>query len=90
MNQFNLASAEYYKVLDHKKLKGRVIDFHFYELRSGEPKQIVVYTKHARGLMIRYCAQNNCTTLEDVKGFNLENYLFDEELSSDNNFVFLR
>src|SRR5690606_21407585 len=39
----NLASNEYFKVLDKKKLKAPVIDFDFYEMKSGKPKTIVVY-----------------------------------------------
>ncbi|AZI20554.1 peroxide stress protein YaaA [Chryseobacterium taklimakanense] len=86
----NLASAEYFKVIDKKKLKAPVIDFDFYEMKSGKPKTIVVYTKHARGLMVRYCAENNAKTLDDVKAFNLEGYRIDEDLSSDKKLVFTR
>lgn len=86
----NLASAEYFKAVDQKNLKGKVINFHFYELRFGQPKQIVVYTKHARGLMIRFCAENEVQTLDAVKGFDLENYLYNEELSKENELVFVR
>ena len=86
----NLASTEYFKVLDEKNLKGKVINFHFHELKSGKPKTITIYTKHARGLMIRYCAEKTCKTLEDVKGFNYENYGFQENMSSENNLVFVR
>ncbi len=86
----NLASKEYFKALNLKELKAPVIDFDFFELKSGKPKTIVVYTKHARGLMVRYCAQNQVKKLNDVKGFNLEGYRFDSELSTKSNFVFTR
>lgn len=86
----NLASNEYIKVIDKKHLKGRMIDFDFYELKSGKPKTIVVYTKHARGLVIRFCAENNVQTLDDVKAFNYEGYRIDENLSSENKLVFTR
>lgn len=86
----NLASAEYFKVIDKKKLKAPVIDFDFYEMKSGKPKTIVVYTKHARGLMVRYCAENHVKTLDDVKAFNLDGYRIDEELSSNKKLVFTR
>lgn len=86
----NLASAEYFKVIDKKKLKAPVIDFDFYEMKSGKPKTIVVYTKHARGLMVRYCAENNAKNLDDVKAFNLEGYRIDENLSSYKKLVFTR
>lgn len=86
----NLASNEYFKVLDKKKLKAPVIDFDFYEMKSGKPKTIVVYTKHARGLMVRFCAQNNVQTLDEVKAFNLEGYRIDEQMSKENKLVFTR
>lgn len=86
----NLASNEYIKVIDKKHLKGKMIDFDFYELKSGKPKTIVVYTKHARGLVIRFCAENNVQTLDDMKAFNYEGYRIDENLSSENKLVFTR
>ena len=86
----NLASTEYFKVLDKKKLNAPVIDFDFYEMKSGKPKTIVVYTKHARGLVVRFCAQTKAKTLNDVKAFNLEGYRIDESMSTKTKLVFTR
>lgn len=86
----NLASNEYFKVVNRKKLKAQIIDFEFYEMKSGKPKTIVVYTKHARGLVVRYCAENQVKTLDEVKAFNKEGYLLNDELSTENKLVFLR
>lgn len=86
----HLASNEYGKVIDRKKLNHTVIDFDFYELKEGKLKTIVVYTKHARGLVARYCAENNAQTLDDVKAFNYEGYLINEEKSTDTKLVFTR
>lgn len=86
----NLASSEYFKVIDRKKLKAPVIDFDFYEMKSGQPKTIVVYTKHARGLVVRFCAETQAKTLNDVKAFNLEGYRIDEQRSTDKKLVFTR
>lgn len=86
----NLASNEYFKVFDRKKLKAPVIDFDFYEMKSGKPKTIVVYTKHARGLMVRFCAENQVKNINEVKAFNEEGYLIDEEKSTDTKLVFTR
>ena len=86
----NLASAEYFKVIDKKKLKGKVVDFDFYEMKSGKPKTIVVYTKHARGLMVRFCAETNAKSLNDVKAFNYEGYIIDEKRSTEKKLVFTR
>ncbi|NML70087.1 peroxide stress protein YaaA [Chryseobacterium sp. RP-3-3] len=86
----HLASNEYGKVIDRKKLNHKVIDFEFYELKEGKLKTIVVYTKHARGLVVRFCAETNAKTLNDVKAFNYEGYLIDEEKSTDSKLVFTR
>jgi len=86
----NLASGEYVKVVDSKKLNHQVIDFDFYEMKDGKLKTIVVYTKHARGMLVRFCAENNAKTLNDVKAFNYEGYLIDEEKSTDTKLVFTR
>lgn len=86
----NLASKEYFKVIDRKKIKAPIIDFDFYELQDGKLKTIVVYTKHARGLVARFCALNEVKTLDQVKAFDFENYRIDEQLSTDNKLVFTR
>ncbi|WP_313599535.1 peroxide stress protein YaaA [Epilithonimonas vandammei] len=87
----NLASNEYGKVVDRKKLKAKVIDFDFKQIQpDGSLKTIVVYTKHARGLVLRFCAENQVQTLDELKAFNYENYLLDEKLSTDNHLVFTR
>ncbi|MEH7888987.1 peroxide stress protein YaaA [Elizabethkingia meningoseptica] len=86
----NLASNEYSKAVDKKKLKAPVIEFDFYEEKEGKHKTIVVYTKHARGLVARFCAQNNIEKLNDVKAFNLEGYLFNDALSTEHRFIFTR
>lgn len=86
----NLASKEYFKVIDKTKVNAPIIDFDFYDYKEGKLKTIVVYTKHARGLVARYCALNDAKTLDDVKGFNLENYRIDEKLSTDTKLVFTR
>lgn len=86
----HLASNEYGKVIDRKKLNHQIIDFEFYELREGKLKTIVVYTKHARGLVVRFCAEKNAKTLDDVKAFNYEGYGIDEKNSTDSKLVFTR
>ncbi len=86
----NLASNEYIKAIQRDKLKCPVIDFEFYNYKGGELKNIVVYTKHARGMMVRHCAENKVQTLDEVKQFQAENYFFDAKLSTDTKLVFVR
>lgn len=91
-NEFflNLASNEYFKAIDTKTLKVPVIDIDFKELKNGEYKTIGIYAKLARGLMTRYIIDTNAKTLDDIKGFNLENYRFHGQLSKENTLVFTR
>ena len=91
-NEFvlNLASNEYSKVINRKKLNAKVVDVDFQEIKDGKLKTIVVYTKHARGLLARFCAENEVKTLDEVKAFNVEGYLLDEEKSTDSQLLFTR
>lgn len=86
----NLASTEYSKVLDDKKLKSPKIDVEFLDFKNGELKPIMVFFKQARGLMARYCAENNVQSIEEVKLFKENNYSYDEKLSTDTKLVFIR
>ena len=86
----NLASNEYFKAVNRKNLKAKVIYFDFYESKSGKLKTIVVYTKHARGLVVRFCAENQVKTIDDVKAFNYEGYILNDELSTEDKLVFVR
>lgn len=86
----NLASNEYFKAIDTKALKVPVINVDFKEFKNGQYKTIGIFAKLARGLMTRYIIESDAKTIEDIKGFNYENYGFSEELSTDNSLVFTR
>ena len=86
----NLASNEYAKVLDRKSLKVPIYDVEFQDYKNGELKKIMMYFKHARGAMARYCAENNVTTLDEVKAYDVEGYRFDENLSTKETLIFTR
>lgn len=86
----NLASTEYSKVIDFKKLKAKVITPIFKEFKNGDYKIVMVYAKQARGTMARFIISNNITSEEGIKGFNLDGYLYDPNLSKGNEYVFTR
>ncbi|WP_299129901.1 peroxide stress protein YaaA [uncultured Winogradskyella sp.] len=86
----NLASNEYFKAIDTKALKVPVVNVAFKEFKNGEYKIIAIFAKLARGLMSRYVIDTDAKTIEDIKGFNYENYGFSESLSSENELVFVR
>ncbi|RMB60614.1 peroxide stress protein YaaA [Dokdonia sinensis] len=88
----NLASNEYFKVLQPKKLKVPVITPVFKDFKNGKLKIISFFAKKARGLMVRYIIDKDVKTIEDLKGFNYEDYGFSEEHSNldKNELVFIR
>lgn len=86
----NLASNEYFKAIDTKVLKVPVVTANFKDLKNGEYKTIMTFAKLARGYMTRYIIDTDAKTLDDVKGFNYEGYGFSEDLSSENELVFIR
>ncbi len=72
----NLASEEYFKVLQPKDLDCPVISPVFQDAKDGKYKIISFYAKRARGLMARYVVENRITDPLDLKGFNLDGYKY--------------
>ncbi len=72
----NLASEEYFKVLQAKNLNCPVISPVFQDGKDGKYKIISFYAKRARGLMARYVVENRITDPADLKGFNLDGYKY--------------
>lgn len=86
----NLASNEYFSVIDIKKLKVPVITPEFKDYKDGKLKMISFFAKKARGLMVRYIIDKDIETIDDLKGFNYDGYQFDANLSIGNTLVFTR
>lgn len=86
----NLASNEYFKVLQPAELKVPVVTPVFKDLKNGRLMSIMTFAKHARGMMVRYIIDNKIDSLEGVKGFDRDGYAFDGNLSSDTELVFTR
>ena len=86
----NLASHEYFSVIDIKKIKVPIITPEFKDYKNGKLKIISFFAKKARGLMVRYIIDHDIETLDGLKGFNYEGYQFDENLSKGNTLVFTR
>jgi cytoplasmic iron level regulating protein YaaA (DUF328/UPF0246 family) len=62
----NLASQEYFKVLQPKKLKVPVYAPVFKDFKNGKLKIISFFAKKARGSMVRYIIDKEITTLDGV------------------------
>ena len=86
----NLASSEYFKAIDKKSIKARIITPVFKELKGDQYKVVMMYAKHARGAMARDIIQQEYKSVEDLKGYNVDGYSFSEQLSSDDEWVFIR
>jgi cytoplasmic iron level regulating protein YaaA (DUF328/UPF0246 family) len=86
----NLASNEYFKAVEAKKLKARIITPVFKDWKNGQYKIISFYAKKARGLMSRYIIDHSIKEPENIKGFDSEGYRFSPEVSQADEWVFLR
>jgi len=86
----NLASNEYFKVIDKKKLNYKVLDIDFKEEKNGKYKTIAIFAKQARGLMTRFIIENNIDNIENLKAFDYSGYTFSNSLSTEDKFVFIR
>lgn len=87
----NLASNEYFGSVDEKALKTPVIAPVFKDWKNDNLKVISFYAKKARGLMVRYIIDNKVETLDDLRQFNLDGYMFSKEHTlKENHPVFIR
>lgn len=86
----NLASQEYFKSVDRKVLKARVIDCVFEDWKAGAYKVIGIHAKRARGLMARHCTVHRLASPDALAAFNAEGYVHDAGSSSTDRLVFRR
>ncbi|MCL4160779.1 UNVERIFIED_CONTAM: hypothetical protein GTU68_011350 [Idotea baltica] len=86
----NLASNEYFKALEVKKLNTRVITPVFKDLKKGQYKIISFYAKKARGLMSRYIIEHRINDPEQLKVFDSDGYYFSDDMSKNDEWVFIR
>ncbi len=86
----NLASEEYFKVVDRKVLKPRVVTCVFQELKAGQYKIISFMAKRARGLMVRYAIEKKLDSVKKLESFNLEGYDYSPDVSEPDRLVFRR
>lgn len=86
----NLASNEYFKAVNKKKLKGELITPTFKDAKNGEYKTIMMYAKKARGSMARYLIENDVQEISQLKNAIIDDYAYNEQLSKGNDWVFTR
>ncbi|WKB55378.1 peroxide stress protein YaaA [Eleftheria terrae] len=86
----NLASEEYFKVVDRKALQARVVQCVFEDWKGGAYKIISFHAKRARGLMARWAIERGVTLPADLQGFDSEGYRHEAALSGPDRLVFRR
>lgn len=82
----NLASNEYFKAVNTKKLNGKLITPIFKEIKGNELKVIGLFAKRARGMMTRHLLTSDMP----IDMFDNANYRLDDTLSSQSERIFTR
>lgn len=86
----NLASSEYVKAINIKKLNYPIINIHFKETKNGQLKTIGIHAKKARGSMARFIITNQIDCLNNVLDFSDLDYKYQSMLSDEKNIIFAR
>ncbi len=87
----NLASREYARGVEPWLGSAcREVTCVFGELRAGRVIQKGTQAKMARGEMVRFLAEQRAVSLEEAKGFDRLDYCFREELSTENQWIFVK
>ena len=87
---FNLASQEYFKAAQAKKIEAEVISPAFLDEKNSKYKIISFYAKKARGYMANYLITNRVEKSEDLTNFEAQGYRFSKSDSTYTKPVFVR
>ena len=84
-NEFlvNLASNEYFSVIDSSLIDNKIITPQFKDFKNGKLKIISFYAKKARGLMTRFLIDNDIQSSSDIENFNSSGYTFSQAETAD-------
>ncbi len=86
----NLASNEYYQVIQAKSIAAHIITPVFKDEKNGKYKIISFYAKKARGLMARWVIDNRIDNPKDLPRFNRGGYRYDAAESTAQQLIFKR
>lgn len=86
----NLASQEYFKVLQEVDIDADVVTPVFKDLKNGKYKIISFFAKKARGMMSGFAIRNKITDVAKLKKFKTAGYKYSAAESSDRTLTFLR
>lgn len=86
----NLASNEYFRSVQPKKLNATIYTPQFKDEKNGQYKMISFFAKKARGRMAAWLLQNDVRQPNDLREFDVDGYAFNSALSSGHTLVFTR
>ena len=86
----NLASNEYFRAIDKAELEPEIITPIFKDRKGDKYKVLSFFAKKARGMMARHVIKNRIRRPDGMRDFAEEGYRFNEEMSSDSEYVFTR
>nr|WP_319494184.1 peroxide stress protein YaaA [uncultured Desulfobacter sp.] len=86
----NLASNEYFKAVQHKRLKAKIITIQFKEKKGNAFKVIAIHAKRARGLLADFIIRGKTDEPKSLKEFSGNGYTFNPACSTSETWVFSR
>ncbi len=86
----NLASVEYFKSVQTRALKARVVECVFQENKGGQYKIISFAAKRARGMMARFAIDQQLKHPEQLRAFDADGYAWCASESTPERLVFRR
>ncbi|MCY7008701.1 YaaA family protein [Fusobacterium simiae] len=84
----NLASREFSKLIDNKRIF--MINIDFKEEKDGNYKSVSTYSKKARGKFLNYFIKHKIDNLDDIKAIELDGYKLNKDLSDNKSLIFTR
>lgn len=84
----SLASHEYAKIVNKKKLNGQLITLQFKQQHKDGYRSIPIHSKRARSLMAHFVISNEITTTKDLLDFNLNGYRYTSKESNPTQWIF--
>ena len=86
----NLASNEYFTVINKQNIDVPIINIMFKEYRDNMLKTIALNSKRARSMMSNFIIKHQLQTPQDLQEFNENGYQFNKQLSSDSEYLFIK
>lgn len=86
----NLASHEYFKVVNQKRIKAHIVNVLFKQHKNGKLRTVAIHAKKARGALANHIITKRIRNIKDLAEFSYTDYIYTEELSNENELVFVQ